>query len=208
MKQKTDILCPFCGSNKVIKYGTNRDDIQRYRCKNKDCGKTFLETKKRTKYNSKEKALLALLKNFLEPCDDSNLTIKEAIKNIDENSVDIQKFNLVQRTVADNNEIQCYGPKILICQEFDTITIYRFNRRLSRNDTSRTINIVDDDKNSKWKKPIKDKLIKDSQNCKPTPMSYAIRNIQQDNIMTYEEEFLLTYNENHFNKFYDDTRDY
>ncbi len=206
MKKKTDIICPFCGGNKIIKHGKSRDNIQRYKCKNKDCGKTFLEIKKRTKYTSKEKALLSLLKNLLEPSEDGNLTIKEAIKNIDENSIDIKKFNLVQRSVSDNNEIQCYGPKILICQEFDTITIYRFNRRLSRNATSRTINIVDDDKNSKWKKPIKDKLIKDSQKSKPTPMSYAIRNIQQDNIMTYEEEFLLTCNENEFNNFYDDSQ--
>lgn len=206
MKKKTDIICPFCGGNKIIKHGKSRDNIQRYKCKNEDCGKTFLETKKRTKYTSKEKALLSLLKNFLEPSEDGSLTIKDAIKNIEENGIDIKKFNLVQRTVSDNNEIQCYGPKILICQEFDTITIYRFNRRLSRNCNSRTITIIDDDNNSKLKKVMTTKLQKDNQKHKSTPLSYAIRNIQQDSIMTYEEEFNLTYNENKFNNFYDDSQ--
>ena len=33
-------LCPYCEGEKVIKYGYYKG-IQRYKCKNKDCGKTF-----------------------------------------------------------------------------------------------------------------------------------------------------------------------
>lgn len=151
---------------------------------------------------------MSLLKNFLEPSEDGSLTIKEAIKNIDENCIDLKKFNLAQRTVSDNNEVQCYGPKILICQEYDTITIYRFNRRLSRSCNSRIITIVDDDNNSKFKKVMTTKLKKDNRKYKSTPMDYTIRNLQNESIITYEEEFNLTYNENNFNNFYDDSQYY
>lgn len=208
MKQKTDILCPFCGSDKVIKYGTSRDNVQRYKCKNEDCKRTFLETKKRIKYTSKEKALLSLLKNFLEPSDDENITIKSAIKNINENSIDIRKFNLVQRSVSDNDEIQCYRPKILICEEFDTITIYRFNNRLSRNCSSRTISIVDDDKNSKYKNVVKTKLEKDKKAPKITAEQYAFRKADREIHETYEKRFMRELKENSCNNFYDDPQDY
>mgnify|MGYP000432331519 CR=1 FL=1 len=33
-------LCPYCEGDKVIKYGFYKG-IQRYKCKNEDCGKTF-----------------------------------------------------------------------------------------------------------------------------------------------------------------------
>lgn len=204
MKKKVDILCPFCGSNKVIKFGKSRDKIQRYRCKNEDCKRTFLEIKKRTKYTSKEKALLSLLTNFLEPSNDENITIKNAIKNIDESSIDIDKFNLIQRSISDNKDIQCYAPKILICQEFDTITIYRFNNRSSKNCSSRTISIVDDDKNSKYKINLK----KDNKPHKLTPEQYTFQKVNNEIHETYEERLMRSIEENFYNNFCNDPQDY
>ena len=199
MKQKTDILCPFCGSDKIIKHGKSRNGVQRYKCKNNACKRTFLEKKKRTKYTSKEKALLSLLKNFLEPSDKSNLTIKDAIRNIDESTIDVSKFNLVQRSVSNSNEVQCYGPKILICQEFDTVTIYRFNNRV-HGSSSRTIAIVDDDENSKFKKTMKLKLEKDKKNFKPKP--------HQKPLVTEEELFMFELENFSYDSTYDDPHDY
>ena len=38
--EKNKSLCPYCKGEKVIKYGFY-NGIQRYKCKNEECGKTF-----------------------------------------------------------------------------------------------------------------------------------------------------------------------
>ena len=43
-KEKGKIECPKCHSEKVIKFGFY-NGIQRYKCKNEDCCKTFIDEK-------------------------------------------------------------------------------------------------------------------------------------------------------------------
>ena len=39
----TNVYCPLCGSDKVVKHGVSNEGKQRYQCKNSDCHKnTFL----------------------------------------------------------------------------------------------------------------------------------------------------------------------
>ena len=33
--------CPYCSSSSVVKNGFNNEKVQRYKCKNEDCGRTF-----------------------------------------------------------------------------------------------------------------------------------------------------------------------
>ena len=80
MKNKNINICPHCKATNIIKFGKSKDNNQRYRCK--VCKKTFVETRKRTKYTSKEKAFLAMLKNFLSLDDEFAVSIREAIENI------------------------------------------------------------------------------------------------------------------------------
>lgn len=147
MKEKNNILCPKCGHNEVIKYGKSRDNIQRYKCKK--CDKTFMEIKKRVNYSSKEKAFLSMLLNFLDS-DCEAISIKDVIENIDESNINTRDFNLITRT-EEQNRISCYAPKLLICQEFNKVTIYKISKRLSRNSKSRTITIIDSDENKRIK---------------------------------------------------------
>lgn len=38
-----ELLCPFCQSNQIVKFGLNRQRKQRYQCQNKNCKKdTFI----------------------------------------------------------------------------------------------------------------------------------------------------------------------
>lgn len=48
----TSIICPYCGSKKIIKNGKNLDKEQRYICKNKLCGKSFISRTGHLNYNN------------------------------------------------------------------------------------------------------------------------------------------------------------
>ena len=39
-KRDDGIRCPYCGSTEAVRFG-QRNGIQRYRCRGKDCGKMF-----------------------------------------------------------------------------------------------------------------------------------------------------------------------
>ena len=86
-----------------------------------------------------------MLWNFIKSDGSKNLTIKEAIKNIDTDVIDIDNFILRQRVSADPKTIFCYNPKLLICEDDDEIVIYRIEKR-DINEKSRSFSIIDEDK--------------------------------------------------------------
>lgn len=142
MKNKNINICPHCKATNIIKFGKSKDNNQRYRCK--VCKKTFVETRKRTKYTSKEKAFLSMLKNFLSLDDEFAVSIREAIENISEKDTITNNFKLLQKSVNNSNEIHCYNPRLIICEDFNEILIYRLPKRPLRLKKPRTIKIIDD----------------------------------------------------------------
>lgn len=184
---KTDYvpICPKCGSDKTIKHG-KKAGVQRFRCK--ECKRTFIETRKRIKYTSKEKAFLSMLLNFIERLENNeHITIQEAINNIDEDKVNINNFRLIQRVSSNKAEIHCYAPKILICKEYDTITIYKIENRLTRNEKSRITKIIDDDKNSKYKKVFSEKLTQEKTKVKLRPYQLAELKRRKTSVLSHKE---------------------
>ena len=138
MEQKHKTICPSCHSSNTKKNG-KRNGIQRYYCKN--CEKTFIDER----ISLRHKKLLSMLWNFIKSDGSKNLTIKEAIKNIDTDIIDIDNFILKQRVSADPKTIFCYNPKLLICEDADEIVIYRIEKR-DINEKSRSFSIIDEDK--------------------------------------------------------------
>jgi len=151
MRKEESVSCPHCGHNNVKKNGHN-NGAQRYFCNN--CKKSFIKNtdKRRIKYNSKEKAFLSMLLDFLQPISNENNSFKQIIKNLDEAYSDSSQFRFEQVELSNNtNEIQCYQPIVLICKENNTVTIYHFGIRHSSISSHREIKIIDDDFNAKNK---------------------------------------------------------
>ena len=40
---KIEVLCPYCGSEKVLKYGKGKTGAQRYKCMNLKCSRTIFQ---------------------------------------------------------------------------------------------------------------------------------------------------------------------
>jgi len=179
MKQPNKMICPKCGSENTKKHGVI-SGTQRFKCKN--CNKTFLETRKRIKYNSKEKAFLSMLWNFLNAAiQEQELDIHNTIENINENDESTNNFRLIQQTSLSESEIACYSPKLLICAEFNTVTMYRIHPRTNKKSTSRVIKILDDDEYSRFKKVIIEKIQKDKRNKSKNLSPHEIISIRQRN---------------------------
>lgn len=195
MSKKEIITCTNCGHNNVKKNGHN-NGAQRYFCNN--CKKSFIKNadKKRIKYNSKEKAFLSMLLDFLQPISNENNSFKQIIKNLDEAYSDSSQFRFEQVELNNKtNEIQCYQPKVLICKENNTVTVYHFDMRQSRICTHREIKIVDDDLNAKTKNPFpKSKTL--------TPLEkHRIKVETQRNLVSEEEMIMLNlYNNNKYDE--------
>ncbi len=52
MKCYQEVICPDCGSNKIMKSGRSANGTQRYRCQSPDCAtKTFMLTYSYKAYN-------------------------------------------------------------------------------------------------------------------------------------------------------------
>lgn len=148
MKDNNLNICPHCKSTNTIKFGKTKENNQRYRCK--ECKKTFVTTRKRTKYTSKEKAFLSMFKNFLSLNDDFATSIREAVENISETDIIPNNFKFAQKSIKNSNEIHCYNPKLLICEDFNEITIYRFPQRPARQTKPRILKIIDDSELKKF----------------------------------------------------------
>ena len=107
--------------------------------------------KKRHWYTSKEKAFLSMLLDFVEPLNDENRNISSIIANLDESKSDMNSISLDQIAV-NCNTLNCYQPKVLICKDGFDIKVYRFSVRHSQRESHREITLIDDNKNSKYKR--------------------------------------------------------
>lgn len=141
-KEKQKTSCIHRNPLNAIKYGF-QNNKQKYKCR--ECGKFFLENKKES-YSRTQKKYLSMLYYFLKAQEDKEITIEEAIKNLDDNFPEISKFRLIQKVQSDSKKINCYNPRLLICEDDKNITIYRFApRKLDENENSQTYSIVDSD---------------------------------------------------------------
>ena len=153
MEEKIKKICPKCKSDNVRGHGTP-NGVQRYYCK--DCKKTFSETYKRTKYSLKEQNILALLLSFIENIQNEEpLDIHKIIENIESHKNNVKNFRIEQNGYDNkNHKINCCKPKLLICEENNTLTLYSIPVRHSRFSSAREIKICDNDKYSKFKKIV------------------------------------------------------
>lgn len=153
MREKIKKICPNCKSDNVRGHGAP-NGAQRYYCK--DCKKTFSETYKRTKYSLKEQTILALLLSFMENIQNEDpLDIHKIIENIESHKNNVKNFRLEQNGYdKKNHKINCCKPKLLICEENNTITLYSIPVRHSRFSSAREIKICDNDEYSKFKKIV------------------------------------------------------
>lgn len=155
-EEKEKAICPKCGSTRTIKYG-KQNKIQKFKCKEDGCGHYFLN-RKREGYTLKEKKFFSMLINFLRDSSETGIKIQEAISNINSNIdiKEISKFRLYQmksifkrkRSKYDNNgTLRCYNPRLLICEDHNSIVMYRFSNRTWEDGDHRKILIIDSDEN-------------------------------------------------------------
>lgn len=201
MRKKESVSCPHCEHNNVKKNGHN-NGAQRYLCNN--CKKTFIKNadKKRIKYNSKEKAFLSMLLDFLQPISNENNSFKQIIKNLDEAYSDSSQFRFEQVELSNKtNEIQCYQPKVLICKENNTVTIYHFGIRHSSISSHREIKIIDDDFNAK------NKTVQKTKNFSPHEKYKSKLKVQRSLVSEEEMIELGLYDEKYDENFYQNDLD-
>lgn len=213
MKEKNMIICPKCGCKNTKRYG-KRNGIQRYKCNSKDCNYTFLETRKRTAYSYSKKALFSMLYNLLKfDCETTEITVDEAIEKVDISNIKLHNFRIIQRTVSDVEKIECYNPRLLICDDYDRITIYKIEPRRTKEEKCRTISIIDDDANSKLKYIFKEKFEREKRlkNFLPPQKRYWLKkalNNKKDTTFTKADQERLNYMERLLNTGDDDFLEY
>lgn len=136
--------CSHNNPKKIIKHGT-QNGAQRYKCK--VCDKIFYARKARFNYTRREKRFLSMLLNFLNEKGSTKINLKEALANIDIDNPEISKFQIIQREPSAPSAVFCFNPRLLICVEGEDIVMYRFEERNFEETLSRSIKIVDENKN-------------------------------------------------------------
>lgn len=120
-KEQNIVKCPFSESpHKVIKHGM-RNGNQRYYCK--ECKKAFQPIKKRVKYSSNEKTLLALLISILQT--EKGIDISDMIKSVNNILPNIDEYRILEFEASNFDQIQCYNPRLLIGQNKNTLVLYK-----------------------------------------------------------------------------------
>lgn len=109
--------CKYCHADEsyLIKFGKQKG-LQRYRCKN--CGKTFVNSGN-IKYERRTRSVVSLLLNLLKNDFFNKNKLDEAIAistNFSENVKKI-KFDTSYSTKQGNFDINCFNPKLLICED-------------------------------------------------------------------------------------------
>lgn len=122
-KEKVTAICPICNESKdVIKKGT-RNDIQRFYCKK--CKKVFQQTYKQIKYSTNEKTLLALLVSILQA--PKGTRVSETLENVKKILKNINNYRIIEHELPSMKEIKCLNPRLLICENSTTISLYKLN---------------------------------------------------------------------------------
>lgn len=144
MKEKFPRICPKCNSKNTKKNGHSKG-VQRYKCKNPECGYVFLETRKRVAFSMKKKALLYMLKLLMSNINNFENSIDEIITKAELDSFDFSKFRFIKRSIKENTAIDCYNPRLLICEDSDIVTIYDFEPKPQDERKIRRFTILDDE---------------------------------------------------------------
>lgn len=158
--------CPICECE-TIKYGT-RNNIQRYRCKNKNKPHVFYDPNvERLEYQRNTKRILSLLLNMLENNFFNSNDLEEALNPKKNFYKFARKIYFNTKYLNNKNkekfEIKCSNPKLLICQDNQSITFIqippcdfnKLNNQIEHENylnplnkkneiTKREINIIDD----------------------------------------------------------------
>ena len=116
-------ICPHCHESKNVKRHGMRNGIQRYYCNN--CKKAFQLTKKRIKYLTNKKTLLAILLGILNA--EKGTPQKEVFDNIKEMIKNVGSYKLYERELPSFAEIACMNPRLLICENNNAIIYYKLN---------------------------------------------------------------------------------
>ncbi len=152
-KTNNNPKCPYCDSES-IKYG-KRYEIQRYRCKNKHKQHVFYDpsfTKQTYQRNSKR--ILSLLLNMLDNDFFNENDLEKALNPNDKYYKYARETKFDTRYNKNVNipqfDINCYNPKLLICQDDKNITFIKIppfdHEKLEISEpenNSRTIKIID-----------------------------------------------------------------
>jgi len=155
--------CPICGCE-AIKYG-KRNNMQRYRCKNKHTQHVFYDpTIEKQEYQRNSKRILSLLFNMLENNFFDENDLEKALKPTDKFYKSARKvyFNTKydKNKNIQNFEIECYNPKLLICQDRQSITFikippYDFEKFRNQLKPENYLNVEEDEENNITKREIK-----------------------------------------------------
>lgn len=122
-KEKVTAICPICNEAKnVIKKG-KRNNIQRFYCKK--CKKVFQQTYKQIKYSTNEKTLLAVLVSILQA--PKGARISETLGNVERILKNINDYRIIEHELPSIREIKCLNPRLLICENNTTISLYKLN---------------------------------------------------------------------------------
>lgn len=119
--------CKYCHADEsyLIKFGKQKG-LQRYRCKN--CGKTFVVSGN-IKYERRTRSVVSLLLNLLKNDFFDKNKLDEAIAistNFSENVKKI-KFDTSYSTKQGSFDINCFNPKLLICEDDKNITFIKIS---------------------------------------------------------------------------------
>lgn len=77
---------------------------------------------------------------------DKGMSINQAIKDINiKDSVDTEKFHILQKASKQKGHLFCYNPCLLICQDSNHIILHYIEKRLPEDGASRKIEIIDHD---------------------------------------------------------------
>ena len=117
--------CKYCHADKnyLIKFGKQKS-LQRYRCKN--CGKTFVVSGN-VKYERRTRSVVALLLNLLKNDFFDKNKLDEAIAISTDFNENVKKirFDTSHRNKLGDFNINCFNPKLLICEDDKNITFIK-----------------------------------------------------------------------------------
>lgn len=119
-----DLICPLCGYECVNKYGKTKAGTQRYKCRNLDCGKVFVEEQQ--VYTKTEKRLLSMLIELLE-FDQSSVkkyNVKDFFNRIKEKH-NHESGRIIIEQSCNTHEFNINNAKVLICKDGNKISVFK-----------------------------------------------------------------------------------
>lgn len=136
-KEKINIICPFCESEKIVKYGKYKQ-TQKYRCVK--CKSIFRE-KNYTIVKKEEKlltiALLNLIKKNFDGITSSRYTDFDLADIMPQKNIDEKEFKNVsigiKNSVRGCPSIHCNNPKVVLCLAGNEIRIIKLQDSIYKN---------------------------------------------------------------------------